>query len=718
MDTVNLEAYNTEQFQCNECTPEEIADLNCHALFFNRELSWIEFNARVLENACDAQLPLLEQLKFLSIFYNNLDEFYMVRVANIFRQYSLGVATTAPDKMAPMRQLTEIRRRVSQLLAKAHHHWSKFLSHRLSEKGVHITHYADLSEKQKRFLRSYFEQEIYPILTPQAIDPSRPLPSISNISLNFIIQLEGEHDGLYRFARLRCPSNTSRFIFVPRNKESKDFSSLGFDGYMKSSDIILLEDIIAENLDMLFPGYKVVNYGLFRITRNTDMEIEEDEADDLLEAVKGFLDQRRFGDVVRLETTHGMSTDLSDFLMKKLHLKPVQVYKVKGPLAFADMIGLYGINRPSLKEEPYQARMHPAFVEGDIFTYLKNHDVVLNHPYDSFTPVVEFVRCAAKDPKVVAIKQTLYRVGNDSPIVHALIEARRLGKQVTAVVELKARFDEERNITWAEELEKAGVNVVYGLVGMKIHAKLCLVVRKEPKGVVRYVHIGTGNYNPFTAKLYTDMSFFTSNEEICSDITHIFNAITGYATDLDYNKLLVSPTCMRNKVLQHIENEVLMHNEHQNGHIILKCNQLVDKFIIKALYQASMAGVKIDLIIRGICCIVPGLTQLSSNIRVISIVGRFLEHSRVYYFHNNGDLKVFMGSADLMPRNLDRRVEVCTPILHPKAQKAVVEHLKLQIADNMQAWTLTEKGSYTRVVADEGAEPINSQELMMSAFLG
>ncbi len=696
-----------------DCSEDEIIDLQCPALYFNRELSWLEFNARVLENALDHELPLLEQLKFLSIFHNNLDEFFMVRVANIFRQYSMGAPTLAPDNMTPVRQLAEIRKKVMQLLNTAHNHWNKYLKIRLSEKNINLASYTDLSDKQQQFLHSYFKHELYPILTPQAIDPSRPLPSISNISLNFIIQLEGAEDGLYRFARLRCPSNTPRFIFVPRNKEAKGLASLGLGVNVKNSDIVLLEEIIAQNLHLLFPGYHIVSYGLFRITRNTDFEIEEDEADDLLEAVKDLIGQRRFGDVVRLETTHGMSAELTDFLMKKLHLKPIQIYRVKGPLAFADMIGLYSIDKPALKEEPFQGWVHPAFLEDNIFSYLKAHDVVLNHPYDSFSPVVEFVRTASHDPKVVAIKQTLYRVGNDSPIVRSLIEARRLGKQVTAVVELKARFDEERNITWAEELEKEGVNVVYGLVGMKIHSKLCLVVRKEPNGVTRYVHIGTGNYNPVSAKLYTDMSLFTSNDEICSDVTDIFNAITGYASDINYHKLMVSPSNMRTILLSNIQNEIIEHQKNGNGHIILKCNQLVDKFIIRALYQASMAGVRVELLIRGICCLIPGVPQISENIFVKSIVGRFLEHSRIYYFNNNGENKVYIGSADLMPRNLDRRVEVCAPILNSKAKKYILEILKSQLADNSQAWVLNEAGSYIRVIADEKEKIINSQDQLM-----
>ena len=512
-----------------ESAPRETrkkVDLTAHDYYLNRELSWLDFNARVLETALDENLPLLEQTKFLSIFYNNLDEFFMVRVAKLLYRYREGSAgEEAEEGVNPSRLLAEIRRKASALIAVASEHWLKKLSLQLREKDVHLVRYGELSEK-RRFLLSYFRDEIYPVLTPQAIDPGHPFPTISNLSLNFIIRLQGR-DGADRFARLRCPSNVPRFIFIPRNKEATTYASLGLRANVRDADILPLEELIREHLGLLFPGYRVMDSGLFRITRNTDVTIDEDESDDLLEAVQDMVDQRRFGGVVRLETARGMSGSLSEFLIKKLGLKPFQVYRVKGPLAFAQFMALYGLDRPGLKTPSHTPALPSELQTDSLFRVIRGHDVFLHHPYDSFTPVVDFVQKAAEDPRVISIKQTLYRVGNDSPIVRALIEARRRGKQVTAVVELKARFDEERNITWAEELEREGVNVVYGFVGMKIHAKLCLVVRREDEGVVSYAHIGTGNYNASTAKLYTDMGLFTCHPDICADMTDLFNVMTG-----------------------------------------------------------------------------------------------------------------------------------------------------------------------------------------------
>lgn len=693
------------------CTGKQLEELDCPNLYLNREINWLDFDEKVLEEAEDPSLPLLEQLKFLSIFYNNLDEFYMVRVANIYRQYRNGVASASPDGLSPAKQLAEIRRKVMQLLARAQEHWRKRLSRKLTEKGVRFVTYNDLSEKQRRFLDGYFRNEIYPVLTPQAIDPGHPFPTISNTSLNFIIQLRSR-DGIIRFARLKCPNNVSRFVFIPRNKEAKTYASLGFNANVRDDDILLMEDLVREYLGSLFPGHEVIGAGLFRITRNTDVEIEEDEADDLLEAVKDLVDQRRFGDVVRLELAHGMPAELSTFLIKRLGLQPFQVYKIKGPLAFSDMIALYGIDRPGLKETIYHPRVPASLQEGSLYAQIRRQDLFFHHPYESFTPVLDFIRISSEDPGVIAIKQTLYRVGNDSPIVAALIEARRRGKQVTAVVELKARFDEERNITWAEELEKSGVNVVYGLVGMKIHAKLCLVVRRESAGVTRYVHIGTGNYNPSTAKMYTDMGLITANPDICEDVTDLFNVMTGYAYRERYRELLVSPVSMRSSLLEMIDHEIALHNEHGDGSIVFKCNQLVDRQIIRALYRASMAGVRVRLLIRGICCLRPGVEGISDNIEVHSIVGRFLEHARVFWFHNGGDPCMYMGSADLMPRNLDRRVEVLVPILDASLRERIRSILELQLSDNQQAWKLTVSGDYERLAPGEGELPINSQDIL------
>ena len=500
---------------------------------------------------------------------------------------------------------------------------------------------------------------------------------------------------------------------MPRNKEAKTYASLGFNANVRDDDILLLEDLIEEYLGSLFPGNAVVCAGLFRITRNTDVEIEEDEADDLLEAVKDLVEQRRFGDVVRLEIAHGTSTELSAFLAKRLGIQPFQIYRIKGPLAFSELMALYGVDRPALKETPFYGVLPGVFQEGDLYAHVRGKDILLYHPYDGFAPVLDFIRRSSEDPGVIAIKQTLYRVGNDSPIVRALIEARKRGKQVTAVVELKARFDEERNITWAEEMEKAGVNVVYGLVGMKIHAKLCLVVRRETDGVTRYAHIGTGNYNASTAKMYTDMGLLTANPDVCADVTDLFNVMTGYAHREQYRELLVSPLSMRDALLDMIRNEIALHRQYGNGEIIFKCNQLVDKHLIRALYRASMAGVRVRLQVRGICCLRPGVPGVSENIEVTSIVGRFLEHARAYWFNANGEGSLYIGSADLMPRNLDRRIEVLVPILDPELRSLIRNDiLETHLKDNVQAWRLQEDGTYLRLAPGKDDEAVNAQDIM------
>lgn len=694
------------------CTEAEIRDLDCPGLYINREINWLEFNDRVLQCALDPDAPLLEQFKFLCIFCNNLDEFFMVRVANVFRQYRSGAAPSGPDRMSVARQLAEIRRRVMKMTATCQDHWRKRLQGQLADKGLSFVRYVELSEKQRRFLADYFNNEIYPVLTPQAIDPSHPFPTISNVSLNFLVHLL-DKAGNSHYARVRCPGNVSRLIFVPHNKEGKSWAQLGLGSNMRDTDILLLEDLVQEYLTSLFPGYQVLSSGCFRITRNTDVEIEEDEADDLLEAVKDSVDQRRFGDVVRLETAHGMPADLREFLIRKLNLKPFQVYTVRGPMAFADLMPLYGVDKPSLKVPGTSG--HLLQVHTDIYTRIREGDVLLHHPYDSFTTVLDFIQTASVDPNVVAIKQTLYRVGNNSPIVQSLVEARRRGKQVTAVVELKARFDEERNITWAEELEAAGVNVVYGIVGMKIHAKLCLVVRREESGLMRYVHIGTGNYNPNTARIYTDMGLLTCNRDVCADVTDLFNVMTGYAVRTQYRRLLVSPNGMRDRLIELIRQEVEEHKRNGDGEIVLKCNQLVDQKIIRELYLASMAGVNVRLIIRGICCLRPGLPGVSSNITVTSIVGRFLEHARAYYFRAGGQGVLYMGSADLMPRNLDHRIEVLVPVLDEAMKEFIRDKvLGRQLADNTQAWHELPDGSYARVVPARGERLVNAQELLLA----
>ena len=692
-----------------------IPSLDDPALFINRELNWIEFNRKVLDEACDPDEPLLEQLKFLSIFYNNLDEFFMVRVANIFRQYNAGAQSTSADGLSPAKQLTEIRRRVVTMLNRAQDLWKNRLQPSLADKGVRIVRYKDLTEKQKTFLEGYFENEIYPILTPQAIDAGHPFPTISNVSLNFLVELKSNQDGTTRYARLKNPNNMPRFIFVPRTKQSA-YGELGFNSNGRDDDIILLEDLIREHLDKLFPGHTVVKSVLFRITRNTDIEIEEDEADDLLEAVKDFVEQRRFGDIIRLEIENSADTPLLNFLVEKLDLLPFQIYRTKGPMAMSEFMPLTGLDRPHLKESSYKGA-EPAFIEnGSVFETIRQNDVLLYHPYESFSGVLDFIRRAADDPQVVAIKQTLYRCGSNSPIVAALIDARKRGKQVTAVVELKARFDEERNINWAEEMEKAGVNIVYGFAGLKIHAKVCLVVRREAEGMTRYVHISTGNYNPGSAKIYTDFSLFTADKEICGDASDLFNVMTGYSNQTVYKKLVISPHSTRNAIIAGIMREIENKKAGKDAEIVLKCNQLVDRKIITALYQASQAGVKVSLIVRGICCLRPGLPGVSDNIRVVSIVGRFLEHARAYWFKNAGDPYLLIGSADLMPRNLDGRIEVLVPIQDPALKSRIKATLDLQLADNVQCWELQSTGTYKRLKVPAKGKALSSQAVLAKRY--
>lgn len=576
--------------------------------------------------------------------------------------------------------------------------------------------YSQLTEKQRKFLDDFFHTEVYPVLTPQAIDPAHPFPTISNLSVNFIVQLQCP-DNTIRFARLRCPSNVSRFVFVPRTKAAKDYVCLGLSSNLRDTDVILLEDLIRQYLETLFYGNKILACGLFRITRNTDLELAEEEADDLLEAIRDLVDQRRFGDVVRLEFASGVNRMLVDFLARHLEVRPFQIYKIRGPLAFSQMLPFYGVDRPGLKLPPQHPRQPDICGMESMFPAIRARDRLLYHPYDSFCAVLEFIRQAGEDPDVMAIKQTLYRVGANSPIVGALMEARRRGKQVTAVVELKARFDEERNITWAEELEDAGVNVVYGLKGMKIHAKLCLVVRREGRGLTCYAHIGTGNYNPSTARIYTDMGLLTADPQICADMTDLFNYMTGYAVHERYQRLLVSPVNMRQGLLSRIEREIEHQREHGNGQIIIKCNHLVDEGLIRALYRASQAGVRIDLQVRGICCLRPGLPGVSENIDVTSVVGRFLEHPRIYWFCNNGADELYMGSADLMPRNLNRRVEVLTPVLDKELRDYLRNTiLKLHLKDTAQCYRMLADGEYLRIKPGKKDKLVNSQESLIELY--
>lgn len=682
------------------------------SLYINRDISWIEFDRKVLETAMDPAIPLLNRVLFLSIFFNNLDEFFMVRVMNVQRQARSGAEPTGPDKMPPQKQMAEIRRKVTEILEVAENLWLNSLKPELEKKDIRFVKYASLNAAQKKEMNRYFDEDIFPILTPQAVDKGRPFPMISNTSLNFVMELEAVDSSSVvkqRFARLKCPNNVPRFLFVSNkdNTVTPDLSYATTEGV-----IVTIEDLIGNRLNTLFPGYRVSAQGLFRITRNTDGEIEEDEADDLLSAVRDYVEQRRFGSIVRVEIEKGMPQRLQDFLYEHLDLHPNQFYRCRIPLAFSEFSRLMKIDRPSLKYPADHPKTLKAFdSDHNCFDEIRKRDILVYHPYDSFNCVLEFLRQAALDPNVVAIKQTLYRCGSDSPVAKALLEARRRGKQVTAVVELKARFDEEQNINWAEEMERNGVNVVYGFAGLKIHAKLCFVVRRENGKLVRYTHIGSGNYNAASAKIYTDLGLFTANKDINDDVQDLFNVMTGYGLVKNYRKLLVSPHTLRPGVTKLIRREIEQHKLHGNGHIIIKCNQLVDAEMVKVLYEASRAGVKIQCIVRGICSLRPGLPGVSDTITVRSIVGRLLEHARIYYFHNNGDEEMYFGSADLMTRNLNGRIEVLTPLLQKNLRDNVMHQIvEPQLKDNIHAWIMNSDGSYTKLQPKKGEPVYDSQE--------
>ncbi len=687
-------------------------DFDDKDLYLNRELNWICFNEKVLYEAMDQSNPLLERVKFLSIFHNNLDEFFMVRVSGLVHQYHEGVKDLSMDGKTPADQLMEIRSRLSRLLDIADKCWEE-LRGLLASDGISIMRYSDLDDRTKEGLRKYFIKEIFPIITPMAIDPGRPFPKISNLSLNLLVMLQDPGEAIH-FARVKVPDTFKPFVAIMTGNDFSVYRKLGLT--MRSGgDSIWIEELIRANIDTLFPGYKVLGAHLFRVTRNADIEIAEDDGGDLMEAVAEGVEKRHFAEVIRLEISSEMPKVMRHFLAGRLHLEKWQIFRCRKEMAMSRAMHLAGLDRHDLKDTPYKPRVpYPLGERDPVIPTLKKRDLILYHPYDSFSPVLDFVKRAARDPNVLAIKQTLYRSGSNSPIVSALMEARRNGKQVTVVVELKARFDEEQNIVWAKALEEAGVHVVYGLVGFKIHSKLCLVIRREQNRLKRYVHIGTGNYNPGTAKIYADLGFFTSKSAICSDVTELFNAMTGFSHQEDYRKILVSPVTARKGIVSRIYRELEHHKKNGGGYIAFKMNQLVDQRCIKALYKASCAGIKIDLQIRGICCLKPGLPGVSENIRVTSLVGRFLEHARMFYFKNGGDDELFIGSADMMPRNLDRRVEVLTPIDDPDLKRSMVEDILMKhLADTANAWELNQDGTYSRVVVPKGEVPFDSQRWMM-----
>ncbi len=693
--------------------PPAPVDLGAPGLYINRELSFLQFNWRVLEEALGKRHPLLERVKFLSIFSSNLDEFFMIRVSGLVRQLTGGVREAPPDGLSPAEQLAAIRETILPWLAEQIKCWQQDLQPKLEEAGIHVWHYADLKGKQRKLLRRYFEQEIFPVLTPLAFDPGHPFPHISNLSLNLAVVINDPAQG-QRFARLKVPDVFPRLLPIPSEEKADSYEKLGL-AQARFNNFVWIEEVVAANLDLLFPGLEIVAAYPFRVTRDADLEIEEDEASDLLTTVEESVGMRHFGFVVRLEVDTAMPTRIREILTTNLGIAPYQVYAVDGPIGLADLMNLLAVDRPDLKDQPFAPAVPPALARGEnIFAAIRRHDILLYHPYDSFGPVVDFVRAAARDPNVLAIKQTLYRTGKNSPIVDALMEAREQGKQVAVLVELKARFDEENNIVWARALERDGVHVVYGLVGLKTHAKMCLVVRREPEGIVRYVHLGTGNYNATTARVYTDLGYFTCDPDIGADVSELFNALTGYARQTQYRRLLVAPGQMRQGILQRVEREIARHRQHGDGYLAFKVNHLVDPLCIQALYRASQAGVKIDLQVRSTCCLRPGLPGISENITVTSIVGRFLEHPRIYYFRNGGEEEILLGSADLMQRNLDRRVETLFPVVDPDLREALRDNiLRVHLQDNQQARRLLPDGKYEWVRPHSGEPELSSQAWMI-----
>lgn len=678
-------------------------DLRNPSLFINRELSHLEFNRRVLNECQNEDHPLLERIKFLAIFSSNLDEFFMVRVSGLKQQMLLGITKRPPDGLTPREQLIAIHEVVSELLDQAMTCWQERLYPELIMAGIEILSYEEFKKRHQKKLSDYFETEIFPVLTPLAFDPGHPFPHISNLSLNLAVEILDPDTNETHFARVKVPSTLPRFVpLKPYDPDELIQPSL--------QKFVLVEQVIAANLDRLFPGMEIVAAYPFSITRNTDMEIQEEEADDLLLTMEKNLRQRHFGSVVRLSIAEDTSDNIRDILMNNLRISASDVYPVKGPLGLHNLWELHALDRPELKDETISPKLPPPLqIDENIFRLLKRQDVLLHHPYESFLPVVDFVETAAEDPNVLAIKQTLYRVGPNPPIVKALMKARENGKQVTVLVELKARFDEESNIEWARALENAGVHVVYGLIGLKTHCKLCLVVRKEQDKIRRYIHVATGNYNTITARIYTDIGLMTNDSDMGADASDLFNYLTGYSKQEAYRKFLVAPVNLRSQLLSLIEREIGHGSE---GRLIFKSNSLVDDEVIRALYRASQAGVKVDLIIRGICCLRPGIPDVSENIRVISIVGRFLEHSRIYYFHNRGEPVMYIGSADLMPRNIDRRVEVLFPIEDPSMQQEIVEDiLNVYMKDTAKGHLLQADGQYIprKTLEAEATTLFNSQ---------
>ena len=662
--------------------------------YLTRELSWLDFNARVLALADDDSLPLLERAKFLAIFASNLDEFYMVRVAGLKRRDDMGLSARSADGLTPGEQLALIGEQTQQIATRHARLFLDAVQPALAEEGIHIVEWADLDQAERDEMSVYFSEQVFPVLTPLAVDPAHPFPFVSGLSLNLAVRVRQPEDGAEHFARVKVPNNVDRFV------ELADRDPIADSGDERSARVryLPMEELIAAFLPALFPGMEIVQHHVFRITRNADYEVEEDRDEDLLQAMERELARRRFGSPVRLEVDDEMTDGMMELLLRELDVHPSDVIEVPGLLDLSSLWQIYGLDRPALKDPAYVPVTSPAFADREtpksIFATLREGDVLLHHPYESFsTSVQRFIEQAAADPNVLAIKQTLYRTSGDSPIVRALIQAAEAGKQVVAMVEIKARFDEQANIRWARELEQAGVHVVYGYVGLKTHCKTCLVVRREGSTIRRYCHIGTGNYNGKTARLYEDVGLLTASPEIGADLTDLFNSLTGYSRKLSYRNLLVAPHSIRKGIVERVDREIAGHREHGGGRIRMKMNALVDEQVIDALYRASLAGVPVEVMVRGICALRPGAHGFSENISVRSILGRYLEHSRIMHFNHLNEF--WIGSADMMHRNLDRRVEALVQVKDPKLTSYLDTLLTSAMDRSTRCWELGPDGQWT-----------------------